>query len=847
MNYYYSLLESYQQLKRRTFKLSLREQEEDAAKEQARQDADAAFATPREISPEERKTMASGDELIFVKSGPNLDKVSAIGGPFKSQSMKGVKSLDDLNDKSLADVISYFMKGEKGPEKEKNKDVDPSLQSVTKLEAAQESLEPEDLPGYEENTRKDRGKTATDLAKAKLAGETEGGEGISSRSSAFGDTTLQEKVVSSPELSPEQVTNSVEAASLLINGIKKVKAGQTLTKEELQDVSSKMEVTKNGILFEGVYLQYMSNATKKNDPYKNMALQLNQQILNHNKTLSKMDKNSDAYKDNYVKPLVESRGRELANRGVLLEQIDVISKLATAYQSCKDSGGDCTKLEKSIGEYFDKAKKDKSLDEMTEMLKKGLCAQAGQCLVGINSADDPVVTQSVLTYLTGVDGEGNSVPDYEGPGMSEDKAKLLVERAQDNGVEALALLVLSTRGFNKAYEGLDVTDAIQWGGEGSDLKGQKDDVRMTVTRSSFNDWIKNIEDNQTEVEKNLSEKAKCAGDGVGANSLAQGSSKTNEDSNDGDDLVTVGIEEKVLDSLSGSRLKAGEGTNSKFNKQCDGKLESDELEKKFLEANNERLANCQGEMKFGKKNASAFDAACSFQKKVSEAPMLKSFDSLMKGGKISNDEDETVQYTGDQLVTTWASSSKVSEPKRTQRANLAKSAFSKLSNPTGDNPLTKDEKEALSKVKDDLEKAQINKQLDDNTDDNNVLSGEGLGYVLFRHTQDSGSLNECLKDARGYADGQQKMAMINTTVYGAYGMVTGKEARVKREKGSGTYSLETNSGEQIMGGTFERGQLVVSMNEGIMSDVKKPKKTSKEELFISFLKGQKELLEKLMK
>ena len=114
MDYYYSLLESYQQLKRRTFKLSLREQEEDAARKQARQDADAAFATPIEISPKDRKTKASGDVLIFVKSGPDLDKVSAIGGPFQTAWMKGVNSLDELDDKTLSRVVGYFMGDSEG-------------------------------------------------------------------------------------------------------------------------------------------------------------------------------------------------------------------------------------------------------------------------------------------------------------------------------------------------------------------------------------------------------------------------------------------------------------------------------------------------------------------------------------------------------------------------------------------------------------------------------------------------------------------------------------------------------------------------------------------------------------
>ena len=112
MDYYYSLLNSYELLKRRKFKLSLREEEgggDDKARQEAIKAAQAAFGTAIEINADERKNKASGSELIFVKSGPNLDKVSAIGGPFSSRSMKGVQSLDELDDRSYNLVIGYFM------------------------------------------------------------------------------------------------------------------------------------------------------------------------------------------------------------------------------------------------------------------------------------------------------------------------------------------------------------------------------------------------------------------------------------------------------------------------------------------------------------------------------------------------------------------------------------------------------------------------------------------------------------------------------------------------------------------------------------------------------------------
>ena len=139
MDYYYALLENYDQLKRRKFKLSLREEEaqegeDNKADDAARQAADAAFKAAQEVKPEAREALAKSDELTFVKKAGDASKTSALGGPFKSAPMKSVGSLDELDDKTLAKVVGYFKDKEGGGDGEGGDDpnaqqVDPAQQS----------------------------------------------------------------------------------------------------------------------------------------------------------------------------------------------------------------------------------------------------------------------------------------------------------------------------------------------------------------------------------------------------------------------------------------------------------------------------------------------------------------------------------------------------------------------------------------------------------------------------------------------------------------------------------------------------------------------------------------------
>ena len=914
MDYYYSLLNSYELLKRRKFKLSLREEEGegDAAKVIKDTGDGKSHDDPGTLNgvavwiqnfragggaEEPAEEPAEGKEITYIGS-------YEAGGQAVTL-MKGVQV--DPSDNELAQkLITKLMGGEVdvgggeevvqvSPEqKELNAAaarMDVALHGNEEVEGLLDEEGGSDmLPGYEPTQRTSRIEASLKLIQAKAAGKSKEGEGVMS-GAAKEDTTITEKVISSPTLDAGEAAKGVEAAVETIALVRKIRAG-TATPEELKKASDQLEVTREGILFNGIYMQYRSSSTGKNDPYRNLADQVDTAIVKHNKGCPKegAGANGDAAKECRIKPLKdENIGRTLSKRGPMLEHATVLILLGETYVDCEKSGDDCSDIEAKITQQFEKMQGDGSIEEVEAMLKTGLCTLGNKCLANIDGADDAVITQQVLEYLTGEDIEGQPIEGYEGPGLDLDIATALVMRA--DGTRGLAMLVASSRGFTGYLDTLKPVDATVWGGSGADLKGQKDDIRITIPEENLEEFIKELEDNMTGIEKELEEAAECGGEGIGLTALGNSITQTKLTDpiseakkskkkapqptiKQGEGEITIGLELKSRTSAVSGRTKAGEGTNKKLLEMCNPKegeegkevdVQAEEkaaLEKEFRDKNNDRLNECQGKQTYNKEGQpqqTAESAACAFANEVESTPNMVSFRALSAGNPVLDEDDNPQDGAGEALVDEWFESKTPPDADDKERRDLAKSAFAKLGKGT---PLSKKEREAMSKVGYELEQAEIRGLLDAETDDEDIVTGQALGYLLYRHAEDSGSLDECLKDVRGYGDNTQKTGLINSTVYGSIAMVNTGQASVRRKKKSNSYTIETNGkegkegeegkeGVALMKGSFERGQLVTEMEPDSMADTQlrrntKAHSSTAESIMYEFLQGQKALLEKLL-
>jgi hypothetical protein len=898
MDYYYALLESYDQLKRRKFKLSLREQEKGPDLGAAAADAAKVLGDLRSTGEGQKKDgLGVGKNLTAtVTKGAGIE-VKGVGGwplKFNGQQVAAIRnSWQKENSKANKLVVAWAggkperpstgqdragqpIGAAEGPSLPDQTPQDRAMRAAEQLDERLEGLESKLKEyGYEPTAQEklNRAKKAGELATKAAAGETERGEGVHERSAAYGDTSITDKVISNLDIPNEHVEDALAAATRLIDVSSRIGTTNPPTISELRELRSQLKVTKHGVMFgdgkDAIYITYKSKAVVKNDPMVAMAERVNSAIIENNEKLKKLDKNSQEYKDGYIDPLKsKNKGSSLSKRGPILEAANVMTVLGNTLVECQDRGGDCSRIEEKIKEQFAQMKGDGSIGQAQDILRTGMCANADACLVSLSGEEDAVIVrEQVKKFLT---------DDPDGPQLDDRQADELIRLAgeyDDGGARAMAMLVASSRGFTGWMDGIVVTDATQWGGADATAKGQKDDLRYTMSREDFELLKERMMENQTQLEKKLEKAANCGGAGVGMDQWGTDAFELNEAKKakkkaptirkeEGD--VVVPSELKCVEDDT-SRIKAGEGNTKKLTEACDPEEEGEEveesLEEKFLKANTQRLENCAGDIDYGKgedgKPRTAEQAACDFQRGVNESPTIKAFSFLTTGANV-DDEGNPLPHTGAGLVSLWetnkAPTNAKDQKKMEERAEHAKKGFSAMQdNGKAFSELPPEQREAITKIGLELQQAEIAKRLDKDTDSDGNVTGEGAGYLLTRMTQDSGSLNECGKEVRMLGEGTQGGSLINVTVYGGVSLLNKKQARLVRKPGSNTYTLETNEGETIMKGSMERGQNVNEVGSDTINPVETRQQRNArehaptaEEIMQSFLVGQKELLETLL-
>ena len=851
MDYYYSLLESYQQLKRRKFKLSLREEEADGMEDKVR---DLTGRAGTEESPAKINGVdvwQNGDKIMArcCDGDPQPQTAAVIKGGQKAEGPSANNMWGKIFGSEGGDS-----EGEGGDSPEQGEQEEPQENPLEgEAQALQDELfgteEKEGMftrneegqvepsiyvPGYVDAEKHSRLSKAINSIEKKEKGEE---QGLGIRGAAAEDTTITDKLLAAPSVDPEKAAEALGTVKKTFSTVKDIHSGKDVAPDDLRAIANNVQVTPQGVMFNGIYVQYRSDSKPENDMYRNMADQVNTKIKEHNKDCP--DKETDAGKDCHIKeikaPSTGGRGMDLAKRGPMMEHSTVLTQLAGSLETCQAAGESdrCNKLEARIKEEFDSMLADGSMEEAQRMFTEGLCAAGQSCLVNLEGADAAVMTELTINYLV------------EEQGMDERTAAVLVQKAaemEDGGTRAMVLLVASTRGFNGYTKDLDVVDSEVFGGEGADLKGQKDDVRITVTPQSFEKWKEKIGGQMSDTEKNVEHAAKCAGNGVGLEQL--GKSQISEAEGD-DGNITFGVEQKARTSTTKGRTKMGEGNTSRVGKICKGGDDLDPLEQQFLDANDKRMEACAGKNKKSFDGMSAKEAACNFQEKIDDR--MKAWNALASGQPVLDAEGKGLQGAGAEEVRTWYTSKSSNDKKAKERAKLATAGFTAYER--GDSPTT-EQRKAMTKIGLELEQAEISSELDKHTDASGKVTGEGLGYLLQRTSQDSGSLDESVKDVRGYGDNTQRLGLINATTYGTIGMVNSGQATVTRKKGTNTYAIKTKEGEGLMGGSFERGQLVTTVHNDSMTEQdvrnKSAHSPTTEELMKDFLVGQANLLEKLI-
>ena len=231
---------------------------------------------------------------------------------------------------------------------------------------------------------------------------------------------------------------------------------------------------------------------------------------------------------------------------------------------------------------------------------------------------------------------------------------------------------------------------------------------------------------------------------------------------------------------------------------------------------------------------------------MSPAPITKSLGGLEPKGS----QPDAGHLTVNEWYKAKLKASGVDKKKAKERKDLAISAISKLNS---GGTLTDDEKKAVKAIIAEMEQAQIRSVMNSKEykDKNGNLKGEGLAYMAYRSSLEAAASEETLKDVRGYTDSQQRVGLVNAPTYGIMNMIMQGKASISSDGGN-TYSISGDfktGKKKVMSLSMERGQGVIATeleHMGARENINPIKEPTKENLFLSFLSGQKTLIEKLI-
>ena len=647
MEYYYALLENYNQLKRRKFKLSLREEEVDGE------------ALQKKITDLQGKAGADKEgaaDVNGVKVWKDGDKImgSCCDGDAQPQTAALTKGTEMGKGRSVNKMWGMIFP-EEGQDQEQDQDTDqpkepedgedtdtpeegegfePDPESVKLAQGLQTLLDgdedtpgmleteedgtPKDtqqyFPGYKPSESKSRLQKIVTAITKKAAGEE---QGLGVAPVHTDDTTIVDKLYNSPDIDPEQSKLALESYDKSMRVVQQLRGWDgkqplpsDIEASTLRDISDDITMTPQGVMFHGLYFSYRSEASKENDIPYNMAEQLSKAIKAHNKSCP--DEGSPQYKACHVEeikvptPAEKPKGKDInfARRGTLMEHATVVGALGSMAdtENClgdKSSGPapkevDCEELQQKLDDKIDEILADPTTTQgAQEMFAKGLCAMGGQCLVnmddtgkfGDSDEGDIALTQHCVSYLT--------ADPPQGEGWTEEQALYVIKRCAakgEDGTRAMAIIVASGRAHQEVYKELDLLDASVHGNVGSDLPGQKADVRYEATRESGEKFVKQQKDAMSENEKKLEELSDCTGEKMGWDGVLHEDDAVEEAAGDGSsDRVRMDIEIKARTSTQSGRTKMGEGTQSAMQKFCSYDKKAEEKVDQALEVQEQSL------------------------------------------------------------------------------------------------------------------------------------------------------------------------------------------------------------------------------------------------------------------
>ena len=843
MDYYHSLLESYALLKRRKFKLSLREEE--APNDDA--EVIALIQTLGANKTSADPALKNGVEVYQAdpEENPNTFNGRFVGGAFANNLVvNGV--LNPKKNKNAKIMINKL----KGPEDS----TDPDAPTGTEV-----SMEPTD---EEKQIQIEQDKVVLQLDGLLAAELITKEELVTLTGQATGETkgtylAKEEEVVAqmatmSEDKNPKEIIKSLKAQSDFLDIYKKYKEGEPLTPSDVKKLQGSIIITPNGIKMGPYYRQYRRKATPDNDAYLKMAEELDADIKNRS------EKWNVPEEDNPFTPLERievppSGGSMTANRGIIAEKLERVNIAVTKMEIAQRCIGDLADPErkkgrvtkdcppdpqlsledaqKEVSKTFKEALKDHSAEEVMKMFDRGNKTRLGNYIANAEDMGD-------AAYLDGL--KDILVNEH---GMTKENAEALLSLGGTKNGVGLAVIIVASRTFSKELypEGETMPTGVrQTGQEGAQELGEKADLiaeydldEDTTCEEIGKVWESKLSDSQKSHYKQA-EGCNTALGGIGSGQLVT----------EGDNgKCEVRQELKVVQEKD-AKVSYGESSMTRSRKICNDDKVGGEQTATFLKVHAERMKCFSSE--------GAEERACAFQRKIDEKTRvtrtllnLKTAGSSVERG--DNDVPE-IENASQEYVKAWARKKAGDTYTDAPPHGLKTTDYERytgcmdaLNNPT---QATKKQKDHLKKVSLELEQAQLDRMIPDGK-----LKGEHLDYICNRMSLTGGSLEETVKVGRKLEDRIQTVGLNNAEIYGTIAGLNSSPPTMKIIKKGNTYAVADMEGERRFDISMERGRLrLICAGEvsHVISKTNDPSEPQEENLLMAFLQGQQNLLEKLI-
>ena len=471
MDYYYALLQSYDLLKRRKFKLSLREEENEAQGIDL-QDPQVITTLTKLVSDlGSRGDMESTDN---VQNGVQVYKVEGEDDQFNgrysanvgtsrgysSVLLKGGK-LDPNNKENAKKMLAkLYGGGEEGGEGD---------------DATVDNRNPNRIDGrtyFQDKIEQARAEALSLVDELEATDETFSSVATETLKNLLNNLTPSDLPVDDEQRAKE-VENKDRQSAVAVEGLvdllmlskeistnpKDAEDGKYTTKINQFFKDNRISIDENGVRFGDMYFE-TSLSDAEQAPVAEAILRLNEYQL---QDMKKEGKASTAQRATVKK--ATSYGTKESFRGTAAEFLSEATQAFRDYLDCDPADAKCrSEAEKVLVEKIEQAKQDGSLTEedLVDMFLVGTGVERGDILADDGSIKDAFAVKFIRDRLVEA-------------GVSKERADELIQEGSGNANAALLLVMIANRQWEEDYLG-DLRAQTRAVGKEGEIEGQKEEM-----------------------------------------------------------------------------------------------------------------------------------------------------------------------------------------------------------------------------------------------------------------------------------------------------------------------------------------------------------------------------------